>query len=536
MEFSTRLRCPDWTSTLLLFALTAMLSLVASTGSLGAEERRALVIGNASYGKADLANPVNDAKAVAKALKKVGFKVTLEKNLKKKGIRKAVKTFADSLHGGDVALFFYAGHGVELAGENYLLGVNFSADNEVDAEDDAYKMGTMLKHLSRRNGGLNIVIIDACRDDPYTRSWGRTSKGRGLAVMERIPAGTYIAFSAKPGQIAADGAGSSNSPFTKSLIRHLSIPGIELSELFLKVRLDVLAATSKKQFPMAWDERLVKFFFKPATKTAAPASSIPVVVVAAAETPKKYSEHGIEWSWSGPSGLYFAKTETTLSQYRACVKAGKCDAKNHKTKSDINYCNWGHSGRGEHPMNCVDWYGAQEYCEWAGGRLPTEDEWYAEASNGGNREWAGGRLSTLPEGLAELSTLPEGLAELPTVDEGYAEASNGGNREYAWGDREVDCDLVVWGDGPRTDGCGKDHTWPVCSKEAGNSVSGLCDVTGNVWEWTSTWYDSDRVKRVLRGGSWVSSGPRYLRASNRFGGRPGYRGVDYGFRCVRSSR
>ena len=209
---------------------------------------------------------------------------------------------------------------------------------------------------------------------------------------------------------------------------------------------------------------------------------------------------GIDWVYSKPAGLYFAKSETTLSQYEACVKAGQCDAKHHKTKSNSKYCNWGHSGRGDHPMNCVDWYGADAFCKWAGGRLPTEDEWYAEASNGGSRE-------------------------------------------YAWGDERPSCERCIMDDGSTTGsagnktlGCGEDHTWPVCSKPSGKSVSGLCDVTGNVWEWTSSWYDSDSAKRVLRGGSWYYGYPETLRASARFRYDPGVRHFSLGFRCVRSSQ
>jgi formylglycine-generating enzyme required for sulfatase activity len=141
-------------------------------------------------------------------------------------------------------------------------------------------------------------------------------------------------------------------------------------------------------------------------------------------------------------------------------------------------------------MNCVDWHGAKAYCEWAGGRLPTEEEWYAEASNGGKRA-------------------------------------------YPWGDREVSCDLAIWGDGNNTDGCGQDYTWAVCSKTSGNSVSGLCDMSGNVCEWTS----SKKVAgRVVRGGSWDGSDPVLLRASARNWGGPGTIYKDVGFRCVRSSR
>jgi formylglycine-generating enzyme required for sulfatase activity len=198
---------------------------------------------------------------------------------------------------------------------------------------------------------------------------------------------------------------------------------------------------------------------------------------------------GVEWVRSQVARLSFAKTETTVGQYRACVEAGACEAKHHYTKSDGSYCNWGYSDRDRHPMNCVDWYGAEAFCEWAGGRLPTEEEWYAEASNGGKRA-------------------------------------------YPWGDREVSCDLAIWGDGSNTDGCGQDHTWEVCSKTSGNSVSGLCDMSGNVWEWTSS---EEGSGRVVRGGSWNDNNPEDLRASARDRYEP-VNWNDYnGFRCVRSS-
>lgn len=142
-----------------------------------------------------------------------------------------------------------------------------------------------------------------------------------------------------------------------------------------------------------------------------------------------------------------------------------------------------------HPANCVDWNQATAFCAWVGGRLPTEDEWYAEASN---RK----------------------------------------TRTYPWGNQEVTCDYAIWGDGDRTDGCGKNSTWPVCSKTAGNSVSGLCDMGGNVWEWTST---SDGAARVLRGGSWLYGNPESIRAESRLRVVPSNRLYVNGFRCGRSS-
>ena len=195
---------------------------------------------------------------------------------------------------------------------------------------------------------------------------------------------------------------------------------------------------------------------------------------------------GISWVSSRPAGVQFSKTEVTLGQYRTCVRARACKKSTYSTKSDSKYCNWGHTGRQRHPMNCVNWHGARAFCRWAGGRLPTEKEWYAEASNGKTRE-------------------------------------------YPWGSAKATCARAVMDEGG--DGCGKDRTWPVCSRPAGNSVSGLCDLSGNVWEWTSTAQGS---ARVVRGGGWFNNNQANLRSSARFDSPPPLRSRDFGFRCARS--
>jgi serine/threonine protein kinase len=200
----------------------------------------------------------------------------------------------------------------------------------------------------------------------------------------------------------------------------------------------------------------------------------------------------IEWVYSKPAGLYFAKTETTLSQYEACVDAGGCDSEHHLIRSDHISCNWGYADRADHPMNCVNWHGADQFCQWAGGRLPTKSEWYAEASNDASRV-------------------------------------------YAWGNREVTSNLAIWGDTTNWR-AGKESTWPVCSKVAGNSVSGLCDISGNVWEWTSSPYGSGRNELVLRGGGWREGDRQDLQASKLVKYQSDDWMVDGGFRCVRSSQ
>jgi len=210
------------------------------------------------------------------------------------------------------------------------------------------------------------------------------------------------------------------------------------------------------------------------------------------------------------STFQMAKTEVTVGQYRACVKAGAC------TKPDTGkYCNWGKRGRDDHPINCVDWHQANAFAKWAGGRLPTEAQWE------------------------------------------YAARGGGKDRKYPWGDAEATCRYAVMDDkstkgsaGSETDGCGMDRTWPVCSKTRGNTEQGLCDMAGNVWEWCRDWYGSDYYKsspskdpvgpstgsvRVERGGSWLNFA-RDVRAAYRNWLAPGYRYIYLGFRPVRSSR
>jgi len=255
---------------LAFFLLTSVLVTVGPQA--GAEEgakRRALVIGNSAYSKGRLDNPANDVAAVTRALKAVGFSVTLKKDVTRRGMRRAVNEFAESLGSGDVVLVYYAGHGIELKGENYLLGVEFAAENEDDAVDEAYRVRTLLSRLSSRPGDpVTMVILDACRDDPYTRSWSRSAKGRGWAVIERAPMNTYIAFSSGPGETASDGAGRDNSPFAEAFTRHLSTPGLELDHFFRKVRAEVLGSSDNRQHPWSRHDMTSLFYFVPGGKGA----------------------------------------------------------------------------------------------------------------------------------------------------------------------------------------------------------------------------------------------------------------------------
>jgi formylglycine-generating enzyme required for sulfatase activity len=603
----------------LLFVLLSTLPATAIAGA-----RKALVIGNAAYSGAPLKNPVNDARSLEKALVAIGFAVSRHEDLKKKDLRKAVNAFVDGLGADDTALVFYAGHGIEMKGENYLLPVDFAADNEDDAAEDACRMQTLLDRLSSRPAAVNIIILDACRNDPFSRKWSRSAGGRGFRIVD-VSAGSFVAFSAAPGKTAADAGGGANSPFTSSLIKHLATPGLDINDVLRKVRADVLAATGQKQNPWSMDNLTGGFRFAsaavggtvppvpgggiestdvpPATRDTAEtlrdesrreeearkqwgewrkkmkaafdeavaqerkdlaaetkarwfesfltdyAGDDPTstdderlradaqgraekwrgeVAAAGAAPPSVPSRGGLTWvrfpggtfqmgSGIGDEGpihgvtvraFELTRTEITNAQYQACVDAGACSAPHFDDKTcwvsiaSATGQNVIASGfrAPNRPVVCVDWEEAHAFANWVGGRLPTESEWE------------------------------------------YAARDAGKNIEYPWGDETASCRRAVMDDGGN--GCGTNLTAEVCSR---GEFAGLCDMSGNVWEWVEDAYldsyagaptdGSARLApagagRVTRGGS-MRSPSRDVRVRDREAGHLGVRGAGLGFRLVR---
>jgi hypothetical protein len=247
-----------------------------------AEKRVALVVGNSAYVHANpLPNPVNDASDMAKALTEVGFEVILGLDLKKPAFDVKVRDFARALERADVAVFFYAGHGLQASGRNYLVPVDASLQVERDLDFEAVSVDFVLKQMElEREGKTNVVFLDACRDNPLARNLARsmgtrsTSIGQGLAQVQ-TGVGTFIAYSTQPGNVALDGQGR-NSPFTAALAKGVREPGRNLTSVMIDVRKDVLAVTGGKQVP--WDHSALTgdFYFHLASapgtlpKSAAP--------------------------------------------------------------------------------------------------------------------------------------------------------------------------------------------------------------------------------------------------------------------------
>ncbi|MEA5534325.1 caspase family protein [Crocosphaera sp. XPORK-15E] len=249
------------------------------------QSKIALVIGNADYDENALANPVNDATDMAKALQKLGFEVTLLKNQDLRTMETAIDDFSLKLRQGGVGLFYYAGHGVQVEGENYLIPLKAKLLHEKNARYEALALGKVINAMQAAETQVNIVIIDACRDNPFYRRWRSSRRGssvRGLA-QEIPPEGTVIAFATAPGEYAQDGKGR-NSPFTSHLLRYIKEPNLDVVLMFRRVRAEVLRETDRKQEPWYQESLVGSFSFNSVDNSPSPQPNpTPVVTI---PTPK----------------------------------------------------------------------------------------------------------------------------------------------------------------------------------------------------------------------------------------------------------
>ncbi|WP_291862790.1 caspase family protein [Bradyrhizobium sp.] len=236
------------------FLLAAALLLVCQPA--WAEKRVALVLGNGAYQNvAPLPNPVNDGATVAATLKAAGFDVVdSRRDLPAAETRRALRDFADRSRDADIAVVYYAGHGIEVDGTNYLIPVDARLERDTDVYDEALSLDRVLVAIEPAKR-LRLVILDACRDNPFSKSMKRTvatrAIGQGLAKIEPTSPNMLIAYSAKAGSTAADGDGK-NSPFTTALAKHLTTPGLDVRRAFGFVRDDVLKITGNRQEPFVY--------------------------------------------------------------------------------------------------------------------------------------------------------------------------------------------------------------------------------------------------------------------------------------------
>ena len=490
----------------------------------------ALVIGNDKYPQMPLRNAVNDARTMAETLQAIGFQVSEREDVSKRGFDRAVDEFVAMLQPGDVGLLYYAGHAVELEGENYLIPVDFQGSSAVDARWDAVPARKALEKIRERGARLRLLVLDACRSNPWSGrggSGGLTSMGAGE--------GELIAFATAPKRTASDNPGGRNGLFTEQLAVVLREPGLELRDVFKRVKAAVYRASAGAQLPYVEDGVIGDFVLNSSSASAGMASLVAGPAAAPAPEPayvppataaategevRPNARDGLKYAWIPPGrfemgcvptdrgffgfcskdekpqhpvtltkGFWLAQTEVTVAAYRAFANAtGRLMPKAPLWLEDM------------HPIVNVTWSDAVAFCDWSGGRLPTEAEWEYAAR--------GGR---------------QGL-KFPMSDKLTREEANYSGK----GGRDV------WA-----------KTAPVGSFPP--SGFGLYDMAGNAWEWCSDYFapfsglperdptgPSAGNARVVRSGSWA--GPDVSqRASNRGECKPDAADDQTGFRCARDA-
>jgi hypothetical protein len=237
------------------WVLAVCLFLVMTSAAL-ADKRVALVVGNSAYQKVgQLPNPAHDAGAIGALFKVMAFDVVEAKfDLGVADLRRALRDFTDQVHDADIAVVYYAGHGMEVNGVNYLIPVDAKLERDIDIEDEAVSLDRVLRTIEDAKR-LRLVILDACRDNPLSRSMKRSAStrsiGRGLAKIEDLTSDTLVAYAARAGSFADDGAGE-NSPYTAALIKYLPLPALDLRLALGRVRDEVLRTTNKRQEPFVY--------------------------------------------------------------------------------------------------------------------------------------------------------------------------------------------------------------------------------------------------------------------------------------------
>lgn len=241
---------------------------VVSTDGRG--QRVALVIGNGSYKDSPLVNPANDAEDMANTLRGLGFEVIALKNANQREMKKSVREFGQKLRGAEAGMFFFAGHGLQVKGINYLVPVSTEIDSEADAEDQAVSLDYVMRTMEDGGARFNIAILDACRNNPFARSF--RSNSRGLAQTQAAT-GTLIAYATSPGSVASDGSGR-NGIYTKHLIKNIEETSGDILRVFQNVRTSVVEETGGKQTPWESISLVGDFYFKSTSSTVSDAPQI----------------------------------------------------------------------------------------------------------------------------------------------------------------------------------------------------------------------------------------------------------------------
>jgi hypothetical protein len=277
-------------------------SITQNSSNTQQQKRVALVIGNANYQVGKLDTPLNDATDMEAALKELGFEVILLKDSSKRQMDEALDQFSTRINQGYVGLFYYAGHGVQVEGENYFIPVNAQIKAEKDVEYESIPLGKILGRMESAGNRINLVILDACRDNPF-RKFSRSSS-RGLTIPVQTASGTLIVFATAPGKVASDGMGR-NGLFTSYLLKYIKTPNLDVDLMLRQVRSNVAKDTNNYQVPWNSSSLIGEFAFNQKTETTPP-------IVISPPVPKPSPSIAVVPTPKPTPSLVLSQPETTL--------------------------------------------------------------------------------------------------------------------------------------------------------------------------------------------------------------------------------
>ena len=549
-------------ATLLAFQTTAVV----------AQEKHALIIGNAAYRFGPLKNPVNDARSMANTLRlrQLGFKVTEYHNRSRKQMSKVIREFGQSIKPGSVAVVYFSGHGAQYQGENYLFPVDFDTQYEDDLPAEAISTGFIMDKLRQNFNGLNIVILDACRDNPLQKKHKNSAKG--LARINNAPPNTYTIFATGPGRVASDNPHGNNGLFTKYLVQHMKQPGLSLGDMVLETRKDVMQASSNKQVPYDSGSLTQRFCFAGCDVTESTVTNTAVTVAAAPRASTRpntslsnqHSHNGRSHSHplpaSGKNHQHNGAKPVVVQPVRVQPATQPTTARSDPREPVMVSIRGGSFTMGSPASENGRFTNEKPHTVLVGhfhlGKTEVTNTEYARCVTAGSckpaKQYSGFTGGSQPvvgvswDDAMSYANWLSGISGkrygLPTEAQWEYAARAGTQTTYYWGNQ-------VGKNQANCDGCGSQwdgkSTAPV-ARFAPNHL-GLHDMLGNVLEWTCSEYDKNyaggkeqrcgasgsRVERALRGGSWFNI-PRIVRSANRDRLTPSFHTNSVGFRLSRT--
>jgi len=480
--------------------------------SMQSEKRVALVIGNGEYTISPLKNPVNDAEEMVKVLEELNFEVISGVNLNQKEMKKLVILFGNKIKNGGAGLFYFAGHGVQVNGRNYLIPVNAVIETEEDVDIEAIDVGLALSKMEGANNRLNIVILDACRNNPFARSY--RSSASGLAQM-KAPKGSFISYATAPGSVASDGNGK-NGLFTQELIKNMKIPGMKIEEMFKVVRGSVQAKSNQRQVPWESSSLTGDFYFKLDTNTNISVPTVSNSVESAkSQGSKSYSPDVEYWEKiKNSSDVSDFKEFISIFPDSLLAPVAKITIKQLDTKQMPQHTETVIAASPAIPSKAINYKDTITGLEmifvkgkgnindfYIGKYEVTQGQWIkVMGSNPSNFVSCGDDCpveqvswNDTQEFIKKVNKLTNRTYRLPTEQEWeYACRSAGKNETYSGGEN---VDKVAWY-------IKNSEMKPHQADTKSPNGLGIYDMSGNVWELTQDNNDSSDNDKVIRGGSW----------------------------------